>query len=367
MATKVNYLVEESIQEFLNPVNADNPSGVNLYYDAVYDQIKEARREDDPTLSQGIWETDLQKADWPLVEELVSRALMTQTKDLQLVGWLIEAWTARDHLQGFIKGITLMQKLIEAYWDTVYPQGEGNDYERRMHVFEWLDTTLSRRLVMLSFFTDPFNNTSVSLADWIQANRLESTAKRSANPQKILQKAEQQQEKTIEKIHHILKAQSQIFLEDLLVTLQQALQKYEDFKMYLDSLCKEESRPAMNQVSEMLREGERFIKGGMVNLQGEKKEQPEMFSSKAEADKEISPLQPVIPETILNSRSQAYQLIDKISVFLQTVEPHSPTPVLLKRIATWENKSILEIFKEFGTTPDEWAMLTKFIEKDPSS
>lgn len=367
MATNVNYPSRNSIQEFLIPVSADHPTGINLYYEAVYDQIKEARREDDPTLSQGIWETDLKKADWPLVEDLASRALMTQTKDLQLVGWLIEAWTAMYHLEGFIKGITLMQNLIEVYWETLYPQVEENDYERRMHIFEWLDTTLSRRLVMLALLKDPFNKTSVSLADWIQANRLEKTAKRSANPQKILQKAEQQQEKTIEKIQHILKTQSQLFLEKLLLTTQQALQKYETFKVYLDSLCREESRPAMNQVSEMLREGERFIKGGLVDVGQENGKDPsELLSNKGEAAHLTSSLE-AVPETILNSRAQAYQLIDKISLFLQTVEPHSPTPVLLKRIATWENKSILEIFKEFGNSPDEWAMLTKLIEKDPLS
>ena len=78
-----------NLKTLLGPISAAHPVGDNLYYDPVYDQIKEARREDDPTLSQGVWEFDLKKADWAVVENLCSRALITQTKrssNCQLVG-----------------------------------------------------------------------------------------------------------------------------------------------------------------------------------------------------------------------------------------------------------------------------------------
>jgi len=40
------------LDEFLQPVSEASPSGVDLRYDPVYDNIKEARRQDDD-LNQG--------------------------------------------------------------------------------------------------------------------------------------------------------------------------------------------------------------------------------------------------------------------------------------------------------------------------
>ncbi len=60
--------------DLLNPIPGDNPSGASLRYDKVYDQIKEARTEDDPTLPSGAWERQVKKADFQLVIKLGGRS-----------------------------------------------------------------------------------------------------------------------------------------------------------------------------------------------------------------------------------------------------------------------------------------------------
>jgi len=40
-------------EDLLTPIAGDNPAGANLYYDTVFDQIKEARREDADDLPEG--------------------------------------------------------------------------------------------------------------------------------------------------------------------------------------------------------------------------------------------------------------------------------------------------------------------------
>lgn len=364
MATNFDRQSMGNLKTLLAPISAAHPVGDNLYYDPVYDQIKEARREDDPTLSQGVWEFDLKKADWPVVENLSSRALITQTKDLQIASWLVEAWVAMDQLEGMIKGITFIQGLAKAYWDDIYPQIQEEDNERRTHLFEWLDTTLTNRLVMLPILKNPLNASHVSLADWMQATRLDTVSKRSPNRQKMLQQAEHQQELTLEKIHQILNTCPKELLENLTATITQTLQLYEELKNSLDVLFKDESRPAMSELPDALTELQRFIKVGLglVTLEVE----PTL-------DSEILPFLPPIPESppsdtpvasftvAPQTRAQAYKMIGDIGDFLQTVEPHSPAPALLKRIATWETKNISDIFKDFGNTPEDWTTLAKFI------
>ena len=49
--------------ELTQPIGGDNPAGENLRYDSIYDEIKDARRFDDPNEPRGAFERDLKKAD----------------------------------------------------------------------------------------------------------------------------------------------------------------------------------------------------------------------------------------------------------------------------------------------------------------
>ncbi len=87
-------------EALLAPISDDNPVGESLRYEGTFDQIKEARREDE-VLSQGDWSRDLKVADWPKVIQLATTALTQKTKDLQLAAWLVEGIT---NMIGWIVG-----------------------------------------------------------------------------------------------------------------------------------------------------------------------------------------------------------------------------------------------------------------------
>ncbi len=94
-------------EDILNPIPGDNPSGENLRYAPIYDQIKEARREDDD-VPQGEWQIEIKKADWVLVIKLASEALATKSKDLQIAAWLTEAMLRREGFAGLQAGLVLL-------------------------------------------------------------------------------------------------------------------------------------------------------------------------------------------------------------------------------------------------------------------
>lgn len=125
----------------LNPIPGDNPSGKNLRYDAVYDRIREARREE-AILPQGEWSREVKKPDYALVIKLTTGALATASKDLQLAAWLTEALLARDHIEGLCEGINLLRGLLERFWDTLYPEIEDGDVEFRASPLAWLGSKL---------------------------------------------------------------------------------------------------------------------------------------------------------------------------------------------------------------------------------
>jgi type VI secretion system protein ImpA len=127
--------------DLLNPIPGPNPSGESLRYAPVFDQIKEARREEEE-ISQGEWQTAIKKADWVLAIKLCGEAIAKKSKDLQVAAWLVEALVRRDGFAGLNEGLALIRGLLENFWETLYPELEDGDAELRTAPLEWIGSRL---------------------------------------------------------------------------------------------------------------------------------------------------------------------------------------------------------------------------------
>jgi type VI secretion system protein ImpA len=125
----------------LAPIAGASPVGASLRYEPIYDQVKEARREDDD-LPQGDWQASRKTADWPLVIRLTTDSLTKRTKDLQLAAWLTEALLHRDGIAGLRDGLSLVHRMLEQFWDGVYPEIDDGDIEMRAAPVEWIGVKL---------------------------------------------------------------------------------------------------------------------------------------------------------------------------------------------------------------------------------
>ena len=123
--------------DLLNPIPGNNPSGTSLRYEKVYDQIKEARTEDDDTLPSGAWERQIKKADFALVIKLAGEALATKSKDLQLAAWLTEAHVKREGMSLIGPCFKLLLDLQDQFWETLFPEVEDGDVGLRAMPIEW--------------------------------------------------------------------------------------------------------------------------------------------------------------------------------------------------------------------------------------
>src|SRR5579872_4900710 len=118
--------------DLLNPIPGENPSGANLRYDPVTDNIKEARREDDSNLTQGEWAIPFKVADYPAVIEMASDALANRGKDLQIAAWLVDAHIRWEGFSAVAPCFQFLHDLLEQFWDTVYPPiDEDGDMDMR--------------------------------------------------------------------------------------------------------------------------------------------------------------------------------------------------------------------------------------------
>jgi len=153
-------------EDLLAPIAGENPAGQDLYYDKVFDQIKEARREEEDDLPAGDWaRSQVKKADHRAVIKLAGEALATRTKDLRLAGWLIEAQLKTESFPIIAPGLDLIRSLQETFWETLYPLiEEGGDLELRM-----LSVEIAGRLISGAVRKVPITRSGLSLESYLES------------------------------------------------------------------------------------------------------------------------------------------------------------------------------------------------------
>ena len=124
-------------EDLLEPIQGDNPSGTDLYYDKIFDQIKEARTEDEDDMPAGDWSRTQKKADHPIVIKLASEAIAKRTKDIRLATWLAESHFKREGYPILIPTLEFLKKIQEDFWPTFHPAiDEDGDMGRRVGAIE---------------------------------------------------------------------------------------------------------------------------------------------------------------------------------------------------------------------------------------
>jgi type VI secretion system protein ImpA len=153
-------------EDLLTPIAGENPAGEDLYYDKVFDQVKEARREEEDDLPAGDWgRSQVKKADFRAVIKLAGDALAKRTKDLRLAGWLVEAHLRVDGLEVLAPGIDFLHMLQEMFWPTLYPViEEGNDLELRMLAIE-----TSVRLIVAALRKVPVTRSGLNYENYLES------------------------------------------------------------------------------------------------------------------------------------------------------------------------------------------------------
>ncbi|WP_158792819.1 type VI secretion system protein TssA [Granulicella sp. L60] len=237
-------------QNLLTPIAGDNPAGVNLRYETVYDQIKEARTEEDETLPTGAWDRPVKRADLNLVIKLASEALVNKSKDLQLAVWLGEAVCRQEGVSVLPSVLRLCLELQERFWDTLYPELDDGDAGLRVAPLQWASksyTTVVYGFGLTSGAIDFFDFKAARAAG------TEEEAGGSEQRRALRQEAVAQGKPTSEEVDDSIAATPKVFY----VELEQELHSARDTLRELEIFCEEhyvEDGPSFRQLREALEE-----------------------------------------------------------------------------------------------------------------
>ncbi len=347
------------LEAILVPISAEHPSGESLRYEGAYDRIAAARREDDATLTQGVWKSSLKRADWNEVESLCVEELETRTKDLQIAAWLVEAWLHLHHFVGVTHGLELLRELVARFWDTLYPQIENGDLEYRIAPINWINEKLSIQVKLLAItHPDGGDVPAYCWADWENACRTEVSdpslrpAAAGARPSKL----------TLAEFQKSVMFTSTDFFAGLAAEIEGTMEACGVLEADLDRLCGKQT-PSLRQFFAVLDSIHSFLISTLNQRQPEE-ESPLGFSggNSGPGEEEPEPMRPVFGSGPITSRDEAYRRLAEAAEYLSRVEPHSPAPYLVKRAIQWGSLSLPELLPQLVRNQSELSELFRLLQ-----
>lgn len=341
------------LETLLTPISADKPSGESLRYSGLYEAVEEARREDDPSLPQGVWKTELKRADWKEAARLCLDALETRSKDLQVAAWLLEAWIRLEGLPGAAAGLSLVGALCESFWNTVHPLPQEGDAEFRLAPLQWVADRVPGAVRGIPI-TWPAGSPSdearpCTYADLDSARHMEKLAR--TDPQAV-QTEEGRGRISTDRFLVSVSLTPTAFYSVLAADARQALAALDGLVVLLNRLCGNDA-PSFQRLGDALFAVQHFA----LRVLEERRDRGEEIAGPMEgaAAMDEMDLYPHAEEgeegaffggAPIRSRSEAYRRLAEAADYLLRTEPHSPTPYLVRRAVAWGGMSLGELLQE---------------------
>jgi len=341
------------IHGLLAPIPGSNPAGESLRYQGTYDRIAEARRQDDARLSQGIYKSTLKRADWTGVESICIEALTTRTKDLQIAGWLLEAWLHLYGFSGVTRGLRLLDGLCTQFWDNAYPSLDPRDLDERLAPFNWIEEKLSLQLKQIPLTVSRNDAESYSYADWENACHYENLALKDP---RTFQEALAKLNPTVAVFREAVALTEHSFYEELLESLEHAIDACALLQQVLDQNCGT-AAPSFHNFNEALCAIQQLVYQDVHT----REEVPQTLSEESlpteTSDSEIE----LWSHGPIRSRTDAYRRLSEAADYLLRTEPHSPTPYLVRRAVEWGNMSLPELLQQIVRNQGELDEIDKLL------
>ncbi len=328
------------LNKLLAPIEGDSESGEDLRYDVLYDEIKELRREDDNYLPQGVWETDIKRADWKEVKKLCIAAITDRTKDLQITAWLLEALIHCDGFEGFVAGVELINGLCEKYWDSLYPELTDDDVEFRISPVNWINEVLSEKIKIIPITEakkpeDP----AYSFLDYQDITQKEKIAKQSPS---ALKEYEAHEKLTMRLYEKSKEGSSREFYENSISTISEINLSLKVLESFLDKSCGE-NWSGLGRLKKNLVEIATHL--GNASPRSLPVEEEETAAAGGEADN-INQGGMTTGNKNVRTKHDAYRVLGDIADYLLEIDPHSPVPYLVKRAVSWGEMDLRELLTE---------------------
>lgn len=337
-------------ESLLAPIDGDNPAGESLRYDGTFDQIKEARREDE-MLAQGDWARDLKVADWPQVIKLATNALTKKTKDLQIAAWLVEGlakFDRHDRWVAFRDGLQLLRGLHENFWDNVYPEIDPEDDDGplagRANVLASFDARLASVIKEFPLtagqkysYLQYLESKQFEIPENIEGLEYDQQEKFKA----LRAQAEAERKVTGEEWRKAKSVTTRDFIEARLALINECWDAYKALDAEMDTRFARET-PGLGELKKSLDEIRTLVDLFVKEKQKAEPREGEIGSVESAEGEDAGIVASggggfAVASGSIRSRQEALKRLADIAMFFRQTEPHSPVSYAVERAVKWGN------------------------------
>lgn len=340
----------------LEPIAGSSLAGRDLSFSSEVDAINLARQFDDPSLDQGEWVVALKEADWPFVYDKCKALLETQSKDLRIAGWLLEAASKTRHFEGMAAGFALLAGLCDRYWDVLHPVIEDGDVEQRVGNFAWLLTraaSLAKEIPLTEG-----RETAYSWSDFESARARANTELRTG--ERATQQANQPELAVLEALR---RKGSKGYYENLIAAISHTIAAVADFERAMDARLGRDGpslTPVKDVLATILSTVQRF--GTDVGLRTASAMPDDAAPGAATVNAQSGAAAHSGP---VHSRDHALQRLREVADFFRRTEPHSPVAYLAAKAASWGEMPLHTWLKLVVKDPGSLAFIEEMLDVKP--
>ncbi|WP_161974619.1 type VI secretion system protein TssA [Piscinibacter terrae] len=334
----------------LQPISGSAPCGDDMSFSSEFDTVAELRREDDPTLPQGDFVTELKVADWRGVATLCEELMAKRSKDLRIAGWLMESWTHLNGFGGLADGLGLLDELCKRYWQEVHPQADDGELELRVGNLSWAISHVEALAQHAPLLKSPLKalgslDLEAARTRGAAAKTGESTSAGSGDDGPLMP----------DDVARIQRETPKAFFAENLAQASRALDALSDLQATLDPLLGDDSPgfvAARKVLESALHTAKRYAKesGAITDASV-----PDEVSASEEA-RHVIARAGAVHDGPLHSRAQALRQLRDVAEFFRRTEPHSPVAYLADKAANWGEMTLhdwLRAVMKSGTTLEQ--------------
>ena len=342
------------IEPLLSPISSDQPCGQDLSFSNEFHAIKIAKTQDDPLLDQGDWVAEPKQADWHFVEQKSIELLTGKSKDLRLLGWLLEAWSNLYGFEGTAKALELMHRTLNEYWTQLHPEIEEEDLDQRLGLLQGSINHLIPLIKQVAIVNVPAFSLSDYEALLRQKNHLLKQVESytdDANSSQILEQFEQSLFNTSKSFQYQNYQHFSAILAEWSI-----LKSVLDTLMGLDAPSFASIDTQLENIHTSLKKlykTDVFTQPVMATQTSESSAaatittQALSFTQHKEQEIDMNTVHPskgfqVQPQNHLANREQAMRVLQEISDYFQANEPHSPVSYMLQKTIKWSQMPLHE-------------------------
>ena len=342
------------------PIPGDSPVGSDLRADisphSVYQKLREsratARNNERSALANG--DSDyISRPDWAEIITLAPQILREQSKDIEVVAWLIEALTRTYGFSGVTAGFTLARLLIEQYGSALYPPLDEDGIAGQLSALTGLNGFGSEGALIAPLKSIPLTEGAppAPFSAWqceqaFATDRIGDESRRAARSKRgFITSAD---------IDRAMAETSPAFVTRVYQELGHTIDAFEQYQTAIDAYCQDVPQPTarIKETLESILHTLRHIAGDKIITPEPDAAEDEPASS-AEGGVTSAPA-PAKPQAVLD-RDAALKQLKAISAFFRQTEPHSPISYALEQAVYWSQLSLPELIGEL--IPDEGARL----------